>query len=62
MRAYRPPTVASCPEQLANVVETPVPANPATGKPFNYSLSNGVAKIADSTLGDHFEYTITIRK
>ena len=42
--------------------ETPVPANPMTGKPFTYAVANGVATISDSTPGDQLEYTVKIRK
>lgn len=62
VRAYPAVNGGKLPEQLDEVVETPVPANPMTGKPFAYAMSNGVATISDSTLGDHLEYTIKIRK
>jgi hypothetical protein len=62
LRAYAAANDGKLPEQLDDVVETPVPANPVTGKPFTYAVSNGVATISDSTLGDHLEYTIKIRK
>jgi hypothetical protein len=62
LRAYAAANGGKLPEQLDDIVETPVPANPMTGKPFSYAVSNGVATISDSTRGDHFEYTIKIRK
>ncbi len=62
LRAYAAANGGKLPQKLEDVTETPVPANPMTGKPFEYSLSNGVATISDSTVGDHFEYTVTIRK
>jgi len=62
LRAYAAANGGKLPEQLDDVVETPVPANPMTGKPFTYAMANGVATISDSSLGDHLEYTIKIRK
>ena len=49
LRAYAAANGGKLPEQLDDVVETPVPANPMTGKPFTYAVSNGVATISDST-------------
>jgi hypothetical protein len=61
LRAYASTNGGKLPEQLDDIVETPVPANPTTGKPFTYGVSNGTATLSDATLGDHFEYTIRIR-
>jgi hypothetical protein len=62
LRAYAAANAGKLPEQLDEVIETPVPNNPLTGKPFQYSLANGVATISDSTQGETLEYTVKIRK
>lgn len=62
LKAYAAANDGKLPERLDEVVETPVPANPMTGKPFAYAVANGVATISDSTPGDQLEYTIKIRK
>jgi hypothetical protein len=62
LRAYAAANGGKLPEQLDDVVETPIPTNPMTGKPFAYAVSNGVATISDSSPGDQLEYTIKIRK
>lgn len=62
VRAYAAAHDGKLPEQLNEVIETPVPENPMTGKPFAYAVSNGVATISDSASGDHFEYMLRIRK
>lgn len=62
LRAYAAANGGKLPERLDEVVETPVPANPRTGKPFTYAVADGVATISDSTHGDQLEYTVKIRK
>jgi hypothetical protein len=62
LRAYAAANGGKLPERLDEVVETPVPANPMTGKPFTYAVGDGVATISDSTPGDQLEYTVKIRK
>jgi hypothetical protein len=62
LRAYAAANGSKLPEQLDDVVETPVPANPMTGKPFTYAVSDGVATISDTTPGNQLEYTVKIRK
>jgi hypothetical protein len=62
LRAYAAANGGKLPERLDEVVETPVPVNPMTGKPFTYAVANGVATISDSTSGNQLEYTVKIRK
>ncbi len=62
LRAYAAANGGKLPERLEEVTETPVPQNPATGKPFQYAVADGVAKISDSTPGESLEFTVKIRK
>jgi hypothetical protein len=52
------------PERLDDVVEVPVPLNPATGKPFLYRLESGTAVLelpsADGTPGYHRRFEIQV--
>lgn len=62
LRAYMAGHDGKLPEKLDELTDTPAPTNPMSGKPFEYALSNGVATISDSTLGDTLEYTIRTQK
>jgi hypothetical protein len=62
IRAHAAANGGKLPEHLDEVTETPVPANPMTGLPFQYAVADGVAKISDSTSGQPLEFTVKIRK
>jgi hypothetical protein len=50
------------PKSLDDVTETPVPENPATGKPFEYGVEGDVATLSDTKSEASLTYTIKIRK
>jgi len=50
------------PKRLEDVTETPVPENPATGRPFEYRVENGTATLSDSQSEEALTYTVKIRK
>lgn len=62
IRSYAASHNGSLPSALDDVIDTPVPPNPATGKPFEYSASNGVATLSDTESEDPLNYTIKIRQ
>jgi hypothetical protein len=62
VRSYAAAHDGQLPQRLEDVSDTPVPDNPATGKPFDYRLENEVATLSDSTLEPAMTYTIRIRK
>lgn len=61
LRSYAAAHAGSLPKQLADVIDTPVPQNPVTGKAFEYRLENGTATLADSQSPETLRYTIAIR-
>lgn len=62
LRSYAAANNGKLPEHLEDVTETPIPPNPMTGLPFQYSATNGAAKISDSTSESPLEFTVTVRK
>ncbi|HSZ55194.1 MAG TPA: hypothetical protein VK797_06005 [Tepidisphaeraceae bacterium] len=62
IRSYAAAHSGKLPQRLQDVSETPVPANPATGAPFDYSVRAEAATLSDSHLEMPLTYTITIRK
>ena len=62
LRTYAAANGGKLPERLEDVTETPVPANPMTGLPFQYEASGGVAKISDLSSDEPLEFTVRIRK
>ena len=62
LRAYAAANGGKLPERLDEIVETPVPLNPMTGKPFEYAVTNGVATISDATPGNQLKYSVKVRK
>jgi hypothetical protein len=62
LRSYAADHDGQLPAKLADVTETPVPENPATGEPFEYQLENGKATLSDSKFEPKLTYTVTIRK
>jgi hypothetical protein len=62
LRSYAAANNGKLPAKLQDVTETPVPENPATGKPFEYRLENETATLADTQFDPPLTYTIKIRK
>jgi hypothetical protein len=62
LRSYAAANSGRLPERLDEVTETPVPANPATGKPFEYRLDGETAMLSDTQFGPALKYVVTIRK
>ena len=62
LRSYAAAHAGALPQHLQDVTETPVPENPATGKPFEYRVQGDAATLADSQAQESLTYTIRIRK
>jgi len=62
LRSYAAAHDGKLPQHLEDVTETPVPENPATGKPFGYRLENDTATLSDSQGDSALTYTVRIRK
>jgi hypothetical protein len=62
IRSYAAANGGKLPAKTDDVTETPIPMNPATGKPFEYHVENGAATLADSQSEEALTYTIRIRK
>ncbi len=65
VRSYAAGHDGRLPAALADVTDTPVPANPVTGLPFEYRVDGGMATLGDhSTLmADHpLEYAVRVRR
>ncbi len=62
IRSYAASHDGKVPERLADLVDTPAPDNPATGKPFEYHVENNVATLSDPRPDGPLTYTIRIRK
>ena len=62
LRSYAAANGGRLPAQLEDVKDTPVPANPITGKPFEYRVDGETATLADSTSEAPLTYTIRMRK
>lgn len=62
IRSYAAANNGALPKSLDAVKETPVPENPATGKPFEYRVENDVATLSDTQSESPLTYTIKIRK
>jgi hypothetical protein len=62
LRSYAAANGGILPKRLEDVTETPVPENPATGRPFEYRVENGAATLSDSKSEEPLRYTIGIRK
>jgi hypothetical protein len=62
IRSYAAANGGKLPARLEDVVETPVPLNPVTAKPFEYKLDGNVATIADTRSAAYpMSYTVRIR-
>jgi hypothetical protein len=61
IRSFAAANGGKLPERLTDVTETPVPTNPATGKPFEYAVQADTATLKDSTSETPLTYTIRIR-
>lgn len=62
LRSYAAAHGGTLPQHLEDVTETPVPANPATGKSFDYRLDQDTAVLSDAQGDSALTYTIRIRK
>lgn len=62
IRSYAAANGGKLPARLADVIETPVPTNPATGLSFGYGVQGDTATLSDSSLDQGLTYTIRIRK
>jgi hypothetical protein len=62
LRSYAAANGGRLPARLDDVNETPVPTNPATGKPFEYRLADGVATLSDNEFLPPLTYTVKIRQ
>lgn len=61
LRSYAA-TNGKLPARLEDVTETPVPANPVTGRSFEYRVEGDTATLADTKSEIPLTYTIRIRK
>jgi hypothetical protein len=50
LRDYAARSGGKLPEHLADVVETPVPLDPLTGRPLGYRLADGAAEITTGAI------------
>jgi hypothetical protein len=62
LRSYAAAHDGALPKRLEDVTDTPIPQNPATGKPFHYELQDGAAAIFDEWSLSALRYTVRIRK
>jgi len=62
IRSYAAANGGKLPAALADITDTPVLDNPATGKPFDYAIQGDSAILSDQSLGLPLKYTIRIRK
>lgn len=65
LRSYAAANGGKLPERLEDVKETPVPANPVTGRPFEYRFDGDTATLADAQSQwqlPTLKYTVKIRK
>jgi hypothetical protein len=62
LRSYAAMNAGRLPERLDQVTDTPVPMNPATGKPFEYRVADGVATLSDNEFQPTLAYTVKIRQ
>jgi hypothetical protein len=62
IRAYAAAHGNRLPPKLEDVTDTPVPENPASGKPFEYRVEKDTAILSDTQSGEHLTCTIKIRK
>jgi hypothetical protein len=59
--AYAAADGGKLPTRLEDVIETPVPNNPATDKPFEYKVSGDTVTLSDTASQQPMVYTIKIR-
>jgi hypothetical protein len=62
IRSYAAANSGKLPQSLDNLTDTPAPADPATGKPFEYRIDNDSAVISSTALGAPLTYTVRIHK
>lgn len=62
LRSYAAANGGALPKRLEDVTQTPVPENPATGRPFEYRVENDTATLSDSQTAERLTYTVKIRK
>jgi hypothetical protein len=63
IRSYAAANKGSLPAKLEDITDTPALDDPATGKPFDYSVQGDTATLADAgSTGQAMKYVIRIRK
>jgi hypothetical protein len=62
IRSYAAANGGKLPQSLDNLTDTPAPADPGTGKPFEYHVENDSAVISSTALGAPLTYTVHIHK
>ncbi|HZZ42914.1 MAG TPA: hypothetical protein VFE58_08240 [Tepidisphaeraceae bacterium] len=62
IRSYAAAHAGSLPPSLADITDTPAPANPMTGQPFDYKLDHNTATLSAADERYPLYYTIQIRK
>jgi hypothetical protein len=67
LRIYAASHDGGLPEKLSEVTEVPIPEDPGTGKPFDYSRDGDAATLSARTIADSLpnngvRYRVTMRK
>ena len=62
IRSYAAANGGKLPQRLEEITDTPAMENPLTAEPFEYSVKDAVATLADSRSNVPLTYTIRIRK
>ncbi len=63
IRSYAAANDGQLPASLDQIITTPAPDNPRTGKPFHYSVQDNTATLSDLETPEFpLRYTIRIRK
>jgi hypothetical protein len=62
IRSYAAANGGKLPQHLEDITDTPAPANPATGKPFDYRVENDSVILSATEMNAPLTYTIRIRK
>jgi hypothetical protein len=62
LRSYAAANNGRLPAALDDVSDTPVPINPATGRPFEYQLDGATATLSDTQFEPTLKYVVRIRK
>lgn len=62
LRLYAAGHDGKLPTALAEISDVPLPADPATGRPFDYSLDGATAVLRPARLISEFRYEITVKQ